>query len=488
MKRTKTSSKSSLQVNQRILDGLMTRAGLAGIMGKQYSGKRDLYKALGYPVDADLTYEYYLARYKRQDIASAIIDRPANKTWTGKLQLLEADTIPSESVLTKEWLDLDLKYGVKKILKKLDKLSNLGQYSILLFGFNDVKDIQGFSRPIAKGKKLDLLYLKAIPEGSCKIDQWEQNTKNERYGFPLYYNVSVNQPDGLGTGQTIQIHHSRILHCNNEALDSDIFGRPALQPIINRLIDIEKVLGGDGETFWRGARPGYTALSRPDYDMGDAEITELEGELDKYEHDLRRFITAQGVDIKALEQQIADPLTHLDAQLQAISAQTGIPKRILIGSERGELSSAQDANEWLSLIKTRQEEFAEPMILRPFIEKCMELGILSESPIYSVIWDDVFSLSEKDKVSLGLTRAQALKTYSDSLTAQTLMPIEVAAKYLLGFSPQEVLEIMDNIDEVALEEDAQLARQPDVVEVVAEEVIEDPPLERKTSKRGTVDK
>ena len=44
-----------------------------------YDGSRDIYKALGYP--KEITWQNYWARYGRQDIAKAIIDRPVKASW-----------------------------------------------------------------------------------------------------------------------------------------------------------------------------------------------------------------------------------------------------------------------------------------------------------------------------------------------------------------------------------------------------------------------
>lgn len=438
--------------NQVIADGTISRAMLSRSIGKTYAGKRDLYESLGYPEDRELIFEYYLAKYKRNAIANAVIDRPANKTWTGPIHVLSKEESTVDSELNAAWEIFKSEFKIKSVLKKTDKLANLGRFAIILFGFDDVRNDTGFKIPVG-GNKVKLVYLKSFPEGSVEIKEWEQNSSNIRYGQPNIYSIKVSEPGKDGFTKTVEVHHSRILHVNTEDLTSSIYGTPALEPIINRLIDIEKLLGGDAEMFWRGARPGYTALSRPDYDMGDPEIEALEGELDKYEHDLRRFITAQGVDIKALEQQVADPLNHLDAQIQAISAQTSIPKRILIGSERGELSSAQDANEWLSLIQTRQEEFAEPFILRPFINKCMDLGLLPkvDSYNYNVVWQDVFSPSEKEKVNIGKVRADSLKIWSDSGLASTMIPFEIFAKMFLGFTEEQINEIVANLEELNIE-------------------------------------
>ena len=64
--------------------------------------------------------------------------------------------------------------------------------------------------------------------------------------------------------------------------------------------------------------------------------------------------------------------------MKLISAASGIPLRIMTGSERGELASTQDDGNWASRIEERQLHFAEPMILRPLIDRLIELRALPE--------------------------------------------------------------------------------------------------------------
>lgn len=459
----------SLTEMQLTLNHLTSRASWANKMGFQYEGKRKIYQALGYPEDKDLDFQYYNNRYRRQDIASAIIDRPVDATWKGDLSITEEGKTVEDSKLQEAWAELNKRLKVKQRLAKTDKLAGIGHYSILLFGFDDTKKPEDW-KTVVTGKR-KLVFLKQISEENASINTWENKTSNPRFGLPKTYKVSItNTDDGKEVSRELVVHYTRVIHVKEGSLTSEVFGRPRLMPLINRLNDLEKLLGGDAEMFWRGARPGYTAIPKENFSMGDTERTQLETELDNYEHDLRRFITAEGVDIDALKQQVANPMEHVDVQLQAISAQTGIPKRVLIGSERGELASSQDKDQWLTLIKTREEEFAEPEIFRPFIDKCIEHGILPDAEDYVVIWEDIFAPSEKDKVEVGTKRAEALKKYSDNILAGDILPPALVPKYLMGLTDDQVQEvsqaaeenIRDNIreeDRLLAEEEARLRRE-----------------------------
>ena len=86
-----------LQVYTELI-GRMNLASKMGL-GLQYGGDRDIYEALGY--QTDILYDDYMKRYRRQDMAKAVIDRPAKATWQGPLDI----TIPGEpdSELEKKW-------------------------------------------------------------------------------------------------------------------------------------------------------------------------------------------------------------------------------------------------------------------------------------------------------------------------------------------------------------------------------------------------
>lgn len=75
----RTSQINTTQELRTFASQLVARQMLAAGLGvQQYDGERNLYQALGYPLY--LTFEDYLARYTRQDIAKAIIDRPVKAT------------------------------------------------------------------------------------------------------------------------------------------------------------------------------------------------------------------------------------------------------------------------------------------------------------------------------------------------------------------------------------------------------------------------
>lgn len=430
------------------LSVLLSRARLMARLGQHYDGDRDLYEALGYPLT--LTYDHYAAKYERQDIAKAIINRPINATWRGKFNLLESDD-DEDTPLEKAWNELYKRLKLKSKFVRLDKLSCLGKYGILLLGLDDVKSTLDFSKPVNSGKR-KLLYIKPYAEEDANILEWEKNTNSKRYGLPSIYQVSISNP-GSDTSTSIRMHHSRVIHVAGELLKSETEGVPVLKAVFNRLMDIEKLTGGSAEMFWRGARPGYQGKTDPEYQMTPTMEDDLQNQIDEYEHNLRRILINEGIDLKALAMQVADPRPHIDVQIEMISAVTGIPKRILTGSERGELASTEDKGNWLDLIQSRREEHAEPNIIEPFVDRCIEYGVLPPArEEYSVTWPDLYAQSEKDKAETGKTRSTSIKEYTMSPMAEAIMPPEAFLKYCLGFDDKTV-ELIQEMREAAIREE-----------------------------------
>jgi hypothetical protein len=450
-----------------IYSELSNRLALAGYFGKQYGDKRDLYTALGYP--EDVTCRDYAAKFKRLDIANAIINRPVNATWRGELSLVETDK-GNETAFEKAWKELDKRLKLKNKFIRVDRLTGLGRYGILLLGFDDVPDAQAMMTAVKSGTR-KLLYVKALGELDATVNTYVTDSSNERYGLPLTYNITLSTPDGSSTNSLV-VHHSRIIHIVDQATENECLGTPRLEAVYNRLMDLEKVVGGSAEMYWRGARPGYAGKVDPDYNIGTVQRADLEEQMDLFEHDLRRLFINEGIELKALEQQLADPKATVDVQLMMISAVTGIPKRILTGTEEGKLAGSQDADEWASYITGRRDEFAEPMIVREFVDVMIKYGVLPKSEEYTVAWQDLFSLSENDKVKIGAMRATAIKDYCTNPMAQEIMPPKAFFEFLLGLDADQVDIINTMMEEYMNSEEKLKADQEKELEEIQSEEIE----------------
>lgn len=452
----------------QVLSALVSRAQLSASLGQQtYGGDRDVYQALGYPTQ--VKFSDYASRYARQDIATAVIDRPVNLTWEGDIAIQESKK-EAETPLEKSWKQLCIDLELKSKFIRIDKISGIGCYGILLLGLDDVKNPEGFAQQVKVGAR-KLLYVKPYSEASAKIEMYEEDTKNPRYGKPLLYAITTNQADGSTSQsntmstQTIRVHYSRVIHIVDGLLENDVIGTPRLQSVFNRLIDLEKLVGGDAEMFWRGARPGYQGVVDKEFQMTDETKEDMKDQIAEYEHNLRRILINEGVKLEALTQAMADPLNHVEIQIQMISAATGIPKRILTGTERGELSSNQDSTEWKAWVKGRRKDHAETQIVRPFIERCILYGVLPKtiSDEYTVVWSDLFAMSEKERIEVGKNRTSALKEYVSTPMAEDIVPPAAFFEFFLGFDDDQQKLIKEMVNKEVFSESFSLTPPPPVM-------------------------
>lgn len=439
----------------QVLTEAVNRLLLAKKLGMSHGGERDLYSTLGYP--SYVSANDMIFRWKRQDIARAIVDRPVKATWQGEINITESSE-EDETALEKAYKELDKKLKLISKFTRLDRLSQLGRYSVLFLGFDDSAP-DTWALPISPGKR-ELRYVRPVSEKNAEISTWENDPTNERYGQPRLYHIKLEKPGQKDSITSLTVHHSRVIHLAQDLLEDDIEGHPVTESVFNRLMDIEKLVGGSAEMFWRGARPGYAAKAQEGYKIGEAVKKDFQEQVKEYENDLRRILMSEGVDIESLAQQIADPKGHLEIQLQMISAVTQIPMRILLGSERGELASSQDATAWKEFIQARRDEMAAPRIIRPFVDRLISVGALppikEDDEGYDVSWPDLFSMNDGDKADIGTKMTQALKQYTES-GAEMSVPFEAFLTYFLKMDEQDVQHILKLRDgqlaDMAREED-----------------------------------
>lgn len=424
---------------------LMTRRAYMANLGMSFNGNRDIYEALGYK--KILTFDDYYVKYDRQDIATRIVDAPVDGCWSAMPKILEVDK-KDDTEFETELLDIAKRVKLFPKIVRLDKLCGIGQYSVLFLGF-DGTDATRLNQPLEEGKK-NLLYVQPYSEAGAQIVEWEQDSNSERFGLPKMYNLKVTSPvPGSGTQITkeVKVHHSRVIHICEGNLIDDVYGQPRLKNVYNRLEDIEKIVGGSGEMFWQGAFPGMALKADADADMtGTADaITE---EIDKYVHKMQRYMKLKGIDVQQLSPNISDPTSCLTVNVKMISAAKGIPVRILLGSERGELASSQDEKNWIDQLAQRREDHCEGMILRPLVDKLISVGaITSPKTGYELDWEPLYIRSDVEKADVASKRADALSKYTSG-GLDMLMTFTAYLEHVCEFDAGVVEMIIKSGEEV----------------------------------------
>lgn len=385
--------------------------------GQHFGGARDLYEACGYP--REIGAEQYLDVYKRQDIAGRIVDAYPDATWRER-PLVTGDD--ETGALEAELETLDEKFHLWGVLHRLDRLMNMGHYGVLLMG---LAGGQRISEPVGPGEN-QLIYLQPYGESTAQIQMWDDDTSSPRYLKPVTYNLTTGvQWSGVGTGsKLLATHYTRCLHVAEDALDDESIGLPRLQRIYNRLMDLDKLLGGSAEVYWQNAAMLRQWNADPEAEFDPAAKAEMESQIEALMHGLRRDVRTQGIDSSSLAGSAEDPTGHIDKQLDVIAGASGIPKRILLGSERGELSSDQDENNWSSRIQERRQSFVTPNIVRPLISRFQRIGIIKYRGTFTVEWPESDTLGEEKRATIALTKAQAVSAYLNIPGAEAVVPLQ----------------------------------------------------------------
>jgi hypothetical protein len=432
---------------------LIPRGSLAQYLGQYgFEGKRDYSKTLGYP--EALTYNDFYNVYSRQDIAFAIINAFPEATWKDKPVICTKGKEFEEKDPFKDmWNTLANKLKLFHYLDRVDKLSNIGRYSVLLLGFDDTKDKTDFSKPVKANAKLR--YILPRSEINAQITDWDQDIKSDNFGKPLFYNIKTTTLENFQYG-SLKVHYSRVIHVAERLLEDDVYGMPMLQSVFNRLIDLTKVAGGSAEMFWQGAFFGISFEMDADADATEDDRKYMTEQIDDYIHKLRRYVKLQGVKAKVLNGSIESPKEHVETMLSFISAATRIPKRMLIGSEQGELSSDQDDDSWKARVDERRMDFGD-RILKEFIDRLQLIGSIPDVE-YSITWPDIWAPSEKDKMNIARIKSEALANYSRASDAKTIVPPDIFLSQILGF-PSHLVEKIKKQRETDLKEIYELLQE-----------------------------
>ena len=389
--------------------------------------------------------------------------------------------------------------------RRLDILSRRGRYGVVWLGLDDGDDprapapglTENHSYPIAfnkgdkaptwlngapphdkrhlayrlvrnaaqtKGRKL--LFLKPFPESQAQVTRWEGNRNSPRYLQPLEYVITEIDPNagysGLGLPSSqVTVHWSRCVPVadtyHHAVPGSGTLATPAMQVPLHDILDARKVSGASPEGFYRGVigRLFFETHEQfgPDAIVDADAIADMMEEL---ENSSQKHGVLRGMHANQTATPVNDPTPHEDGKLRRIAIHMGKPKRIFEGSERGELSSAQDERDSADDDAARQNGHCTPNILAPLINTLISVGVLvepdydPENPGFTVEWPPLHAADDATKATVFSTRAQA---FAAALGGN--VPAFLGERNFLireaGFTAEEADQMLEDAEREALE-------------------------------------
>lgn len=420
--------------------------------------RRDIDLECGYP--GDILIDDLVRAFQRGDIAQRVVQLYPDECWTGDPTVLETeDEIDTEFELA--WHELNVRRQCFSYLHRVDILSGIGRFGVLLIGIDDGKPldqpVDGMDdrgNRVGDGRKHELLYLRAFDEGLATISELETSSSNPRFGHPKKYQLRFVDARTGGLGgisasskliTTQDVHWHRVLHVADNRTNSDVFGNPRLEVVFNRLLDLKKVAGGSAEMFWKGGFPGISVEAPTNVD----EIVEFDAEatkeqLEAYMNGLQRYLALVGMQAKSLAPNVADPSKHVETQIRLIAMALGVPWRVFMGVEIGQLASDEDTRNWNKRLERRRNKYITPFLIRPFIERLSALSILPEIDRPPMVqWPDLNTLSDLDIANVAEKRTNSLVKYVQGGVEAMMLPFHYLT-HVLGMSDAEARAIIQD--------------------------------------------
>ncbi len=410
---------------------LVERYEFASRHGLTFQNARDLARALGYKqklVAAD-----YWNRYERGGLASTIVTAYPEATWRGGATLIEDEDPAVTTDFERAWQQLAERLRVWEMFLRADILAGLGRYAVILIGAPG--ELSQEMPQITNPEQVAVLSV--FGEKDVEFDEikdLESNPADPRYGMPIRYRIQ------LAKGKKPVVHWSRMIHIADGLLADDVYGLPRLQKVWNRLDDLDKVIGAGAEAFWQRAQPGNHIKVPAEMKFDEADARGIEEQFDEFQHGLRRYFLTQGVEVEQFPVSVAGMRDPADAILTLIAGATKIPKRMLTGSERGELASSQDRSNFERRARDRREQYAEPRMVRPFVGRLIEYGALPEPSEYRVVWPSIRDLDERERMELAAKAAEVNRRHGAEVISRDeirdlyldLVPFEEVASGSVG--------------------------------------------------------
>lgn len=373
-----------------------------------FGGKRDYYEVFGYP--KSLTFDHFLQKYQRQDIAQRVINMPVNACWTNPPDLLESE---DGAKRWKEFEELAKKHRIWPALRKTDIFAGIGRYAILIVGLDDGRNLQ---QPVNTARaKNTITYLQPWLESSVEIVEFDEVPTSPRFGLPVMYEVTPTDQPISATANSLKfklrnkfkVHYSRVLHLADNTMESPVFGHSRLESIFNTLEDLFKIAGGSAETYWLTSNRGMHIDIDKDTELNEDDEQGLSDEIDEYQHELRRVIRTRGVKVNPLGGDVVDPRGAFNVSIALTASNTGIPQRVLLGAEAGQLASQQDRANWSVHVAGVVAAWAEPHVLIPFLELLQAAKVITIPPALYIKWPETFKMSPLERAQTSAQMARS---------------------------------------------------------------------------------
>ena len=407
----------------------------------------------GYPTNLDFDDFYRL--YERHGVGHGAVQRLLEKCWETDPWVIQGDEWDEKRPATpwEESLRLMFKrLQLWDVFTDGDRPRMVGHYSGLLL---QVADGQRWDQPLIP--KRGLLF-KVIPawEGQLKPTSWDENPDSPGYGQPSmweYQEDQVRENEEAAPGRVVQIHPSRVV-----ILGDVRDGVPFLKAGYNDCVNIEKILGGTGESYLKNAARQVAVEYDKDVDLGSiaqahgVSLTELQ---QLFNDQARRLnigndvlMVLQGGKANPLVANVPDPEPPFNVSLASFAASVQIPVKVLVGMQTGERASTEDIRDFNKRGQQRRLKRLAPDVHK-FVTHLIHKRLIDAPPgaEFTVMWDDLSESTQQEKLDNATKMAEInAKMLASGAPVFTVEEIREAAGYD-NEAPEPVLPDVDPDDQ-----------------------------------------
>lgn len=416
----------------------------ADVLAKLFDTRRDMNNECGYP---EVITEEQLRKMFDRELGRRVVSVYPEETWRTFPSIYEDHDVQVLTPFEESLEAFEKKHHLLHYLQRIDELSGVGHYGLILWGLDDGKQLhepvdgydtweENTSLPRkTKPPERRVIFMRVLDESLAYIATYEQNITNPRYGQPTSYTLTLHDPRNQESKAVatppnfsqVSVHWSRVSHIADNRKTSEVLGTPRMEPVWNRLYDLTKVLGGSGEMFWRGGFPGVALETQPGMEQVELDVEKTRLMMFDYMNGLQRYLALTGMTAKSLAPQIADPTASFEVQIKAICVTLGIPYRVFMGIEEGVVSGDQATTAWDNRLRNRQERYVTPMVIHPVLQRLVDYGALKptkEPQGWTIEWPDAAAPSDLDQAEVAVKRTEAFSKYVAGGVDTLVPPLE----------------------------------------------------------------
>lgn len=376
-----------------------------------------------YGYSTSISFDMLLAAYERGGAAHGAVHKLLDGCWQ-KLPRIKRPASDKESPWEKKTAKVLRSINAWAKLRDFDRRNLVGRYAALIYRVGDGKTLR---EPLERATRLvDLI---PVYESQIKITDWHSDASKENYGTPSMFQYRRMALPGVDTQgcpeEWADVHPTRVQILAEGSVGDFFEGVPLLRAGFNRLVDLDKIAGGSGESYLKNS--ARTIVFK--YDAGGMPMAiagpdggEPTSVRDAHESQARALnrnsdasIVMQGGEASTLQTTISDPTGPWTIAANEFAASVRIPFTILFGQQTGRLASDEDKSDLANRCSSRQEVELTPM-LEELVRRLQAAGLIDAGE-FEVEWPPVNAPSEKDKAELlGKMTAAMQQAFSAGLT------------------------------------------------------------------------